>query len=52
MDRLLVVVFDAESKAYEAKKALHELDREDIITVFDQAVVARNKDGSADGKAN
>jgi len=47
MDRLLVVVFDAESKAYEAKKALHELDREDIITVFDQAVVARNKDGSA-----
>ena len=47
MDRLLVVVFDAESKAYEAKKALHELDREDVITVFDQAVVARNKDGSA-----
>ena len=47
MDRLLVVVFDAESKAYEAKKALHELDREDIITVFDQAVVARNADGSA-----
>ena len=47
MDRLLVVVFDAESKVYEAKKALHELDREDAITVFDQAVVARNKDGSA-----
>jgi len=36
MDRLLVVVFDAESKAYEAKKALHELDREDVITVFDK----------------
>ena len=47
MDRLLVVVFDAESKAYEAKKALHELDNEDVITVFDQAVVARNADGSA-----
>jgi uncharacterized membrane protein len=47
MERLLVVVFDAESKAYEAKKALHELDNEDIITVFDQAVVARNADGSA-----
>jgi uncharacterized membrane protein len=47
MDRLLVVVFDAESKACEAKKALHELDREDVIAVFDQAVVARNKDGSA-----
>ena len=36
MNRLLVVVFDAESKAYEAKKALHELDKEDVITVFDQ----------------
>jgi uncharacterized membrane protein len=47
MERLLVVVFDAESKAYEAKKVLQELDREDVITVFDQAVVARNADGSA-----
>ena len=47
MDRMLVVVFDAESKAYEAKKALHELDREDVIAVYDQAVVARNADGSA-----
>ncbi len=47
MDRMLVVVFDAESKAYEAKKALYELDREDIIVVYDQAVVARNADGSA-----
>jgi uncharacterized membrane protein len=47
MDRLLVVVFDTESKAYEAKKVLHELDEEDVITVFDQAIVARNADGSA-----
>jgi uncharacterized membrane protein len=47
MDRILVVVFDAESKAWEAKKALHELDREDVIVVYDQAVVARNSDGTA-----
>jgi uncharacterized membrane protein len=47
MDRMLVVVFDAESKAFEAKKALDELDREDSIVVYDQAVVARNADGSA-----
>ena len=47
MDRMLVVVFDAESKAYEAKKAIDELDREDVITVYDQTVIARNKDGSA-----
>ena len=47
MDKLLVVVFDAESKAFEAKKALHRLHKEDVIDVFDQAVVARNADGSA-----
>ena len=47
MDRMLVVVFDEESKAYEAKKALDEVDREDIIVVYDEAVVARNADGSA-----
>jgi len=47
MDRMLVVVFDAESKAFEGKKALHELDREDVIVVYDQAVIARNADGSA-----
>ncbi len=47
MDRMLVVVFDAESKAYEAKKALQDLDTEDIIVVYDEAVVARNADGSA-----
>jgi len=47
MDNLLVAVFDRESKAYEAKKALHELDKEDLIVVFEQAVVARNVDGSA-----
>ena len=47
MDKLLVVVFDAESKAFEAKKALHQLHKEDVIDVFDQAVVARNADGSA-----
>ncbi len=47
MDRILVVVFDAESKAWEAKKELYELDREDVIVVYDQAVVARNSDGTA-----
>jgi len=47
MDRMLVVIFDAESKAFEGKKALHELDREDVIVVYDQAVIARNADGTA-----
>ena len=47
MDRMLVVVFGTESKAFEAKKALHDLDTEDIIVVYDEAVIARNADGSA-----
>ena len=47
MDRMLVVVFDAESKAFKAKKALFDLDSEDVITIYAQAVVARNSDGSA-----
>jgi len=47
MDKLLVAVFDAESKAFEAKKVLHDLDKEDVIVIFDEAVVARNADGSA-----
>ena len=47
MDRVMVVVFDVESKAFEAKKALQELDREDVIAVYDLAVIARNADGSA-----
>ena len=47
MDRLLAVIFDEESKVYEARKALRELDSDDLITVFDEAVVARNLDGSA-----
>ena len=47
MDRMLAVIFDPESKAFEGKNALHELDREDVIVVYDQAVIARNTDGSA-----
>jgi len=47
VDRMLVVVFDAESKAFEAKKALLELDSEDVIAVYAQAVVARNSEGCA-----
>lgn len=47
MDRMLVVVFDSESKAYEGKKALIQLDKERSINVYGYAVVAKNADGSA-----
>lgn len=47
MDRMLVVVFDTESKAYEGKKALLQLDEEGSIGVYGYAVLAKNADGSA-----
>ena len=50
MDRMLVVVFDNESKAYEGKKALLQLDEEGSIGVYGYAVLAKNADGSASVK--
>ena len=47
MDRMLVVVFDNENKAYEGKKALLQLDREGSIGVYAYAVVAKNVNGTA-----
>jgi uncharacterized membrane protein len=47
MDRMLVVVFDTESKAYEGKRALLQLDNEGSIAVYAYAVVAKNADGTA-----
>jgi uncharacterized membrane protein len=47
MDRMLVVVFDSESKAYEGKKALLQLDGEGSISVYAYAVLAKHADGTA-----
>jgi uncharacterized membrane protein len=46
MDRMLVVVFDNESKAYEGKKALLQLDGEGSISTYGYAVVAKSLDGT------
>ena len=46
MERMLVVVFDNETKAYEGTAALRQLDREGSITIFADAVVVKNPDGS------
>ena len=46
MDRMLVVVFDNENKAYEGKKALLQLDGEGSISVYGYAVVAKSADGT------
>lgn len=50
MDRMLVVVFDSESKAYEGKKALLQLDSEGSISVYGYAVLAKHADGTASVK--
>ncbi len=46
MERMLVVVFDNETKAYEGKSALRQLEQEGSITIFGDAVVMKNADGS------
>ena len=47
MDRMLVVVFDNEAKAYEGKKALLRLDGEGSLSVYAYAVLAKHPDGTA-----
>jgi uncharacterized membrane protein len=47
MDRMLVVVFNNETKAYEGKKALLQLDGEGSISVYAYAVLAKHADGTA-----
>jgi uncharacterized membrane protein len=47
MDRMLVVVFDNETKAYEGRRAVLQLDGEGSITVYAYAVLAKHADGTA-----
>jgi uncharacterized membrane protein len=50
MDRMLVVVFDNEPKAYEGKKTLLQLDGEGSISVYGYSVVAKAADGTVTQK--
>jgi len=50
MDRMLVVVFDNEPKAYEGKNALLDLELEGSINLFAYAVLAKNADGTVSVK--
>jgi uncharacterized membrane protein len=47
MDRMLVVVFDNETSAYQGKKALQELANEGSIGVYAYAVLSKKADGTA-----
>jgi uncharacterized membrane protein len=50
MERMLVVVFENEKKAYEGASALRQLEREGSLTVYAAAVVAKNADGATTPK--
>ncbi len=47
MNRMLVVVFDDEKKAYEGRNALLQLDAEGSVFLYASAVVAKGRDGAA-----
>src|SRR3974377_664351 len=46
MEKMLVVVFDNESKTYEGSRALNQLDSEGSITIHAEAVISKNNDGT------
>jgi uncharacterized membrane protein len=46
MERMLVVVFDDESKAYEGSHALKQLDADGSIAIHAEAVIKKNADGT------
>jgi uncharacterized membrane protein len=50
MERMLVVVFDNEKKAYEGQSALRQLDLQGEITVFAGAVILKHADGTVSVK--
>jgi uncharacterized membrane protein len=50
MNRMLVVVFGNESKAYEGRRALQDLDRDGSITAYAYAVITKNPDGTSSVK--
>lgn len=50
MERMLVVVFDNESKAYEGSRALKQLDTEGSITIHAESVIKKNPDGAVNVK--
>jgi uncharacterized membrane protein len=47
LEKMLVVVFADESKAYEGSRALNQLDSEGSISIHAEAVITKNNDGTA-----
>jgi uncharacterized membrane protein len=45
MNKVIFVAFDAEQKAFEGDRALHEMHRDGLITLYDDAVVVKDANG-------
>ncbi len=50
MDKMIVVVFDSEAKAYEGSKAFQELQDEGSINLYAKAVITRDTSGKVEIK--
>jgi uncharacterized membrane protein len=50
MDKILVVIFDDENKAYEGSRTLQDLHNEGSITVYAKAVIAKDASGQVSVK--
>jgi uncharacterized membrane protein len=50
MEKMLVVVLDNEKKAYEASRALSQLDAEGTVSIYAMAVVGKGADGKVSVK--
>jgi uncharacterized membrane protein len=48
MERMLVVIFNGEDRAYEASRALARLHEENIIEVYADAILTKNRDSAID----
>ena len=46
MEKMLVAVFDNESKAYQGSRALAQLDAEGSITIHAESIIKKNADGT------
>ena len=50
MDKMVVIVFDNESKAYEGSRALVDLHKENSLTLYGYAVIAKDSKGNLNVK--
>ena len=50
MDKILVVIFDDENKAYEGSRTLQDLHNEGSLTLYAKAVIAKDASGQVNVK--